>query len=227
MNSFGQVLQIDTTINSYTWIGDRIYSRGGCHWWGHPIVGVDKCIYWPPRDANRVLKFDPETQHLPSLMGDDLGEGHIYKWLHGALATDGAIYCLPSAEANQILVIDPFKELAMTMQNNIPTYPEELGRLFAKDGCNETFYNSAVRKFGIDKVFKFLVEECLPSDGEWADNFSGNLPLFMIAASCEISAVSVIYHLLRRNVHDALSGNNDGSVRSASVVALDCCGVSN
>jgi hypothetical protein len=160
-------------------------------------------------------------------MGDDLGEGHINKWLHGARATDGAIYCLPSAEANQILVIDPFKELAMTMQNNIPTYPEELGRLFAKDGCNETFYNSAVRKFGIDKVFKFLVEECLPSDGEWADNFSGNLPLFMIAASCEISAVSVIYHLLRRNVHDALSGNNDGSVRSASVVALDCCGVSN
>jgi hypothetical protein len=31
----------------------------------------------------------------------------------------------------------------------------------------------------------------------------------MVAASCENSAVSVIYHLLRRNVHDALSGNDD------------------
>jgi hypothetical protein len=53
------------------------------------------------------------------------------------------------------------------------------------------------------KVFKCLVEEYLPSDKEWADSFSGNLPLFMVAASCENCAVSVIYHLLRRNVHDA------------------------
>ena len=76
--------------------------------------------------------------------------------------------------------------------------------------CNETFYCSAVRKFGIEKVFKSLIEEYLPSDKEWADSFSGNsLPLFMIAASCENSAVSVIYHLLRRNVHDALSGNDN------------------
>jgi hypothetical protein len=75
----------------------------------------------------------------------------------------------------------------------------------------ETFYCSAIRKFGIEKVFKFLVEECLPSDKEWADSFSGNsLPLLMAAPSCENSAVSVIYHLLKRNVHDALSGNDDG-----------------
>ena len=105
----------------------------------------------------------------------------------------------------------------MSMHHIIHQYPEELGRLFVKDGCNETFYGSAVRKFGIEKVFKFLVEECLPSDKEWADTHSGNLPLFMIAASCENSAVSVIYHLLRRNVHDALSGNDVG----------DSCGVSN
>jgi hypothetical protein len=63
----------------------------------------------------------------------------------------------------------------------------------------------------IAKVFKFLVEECLPSDEEWTDSFSGNsLALFMIEASCENSAVSVIYHLLKRNVHDAFSGNDNG-----------------
>jgi hypothetical protein len=39
----GRVLKIDTTSNNYTWIGDRIYSRG--IGWGNPIVGVDKCIY--------------------------------------------------------------------------------------------------------------------------------------------------------------------------------------
>jgi hypothetical protein len=206
-NGAGQVLQIDTTNNNYTWIGDPIHSLGYTSvGWGDPIVGVDKCIYWPPSNANRVLKFDPETQQLPSLVGDDLGGERRYKWLSGALATDVAIYCIPS-DAKHILVIDPFKELAMTMQNTIHNYPEELhvGWLFAKtsDGSNETFYGSAVRKFGIEKVFKFLVEECLPSDKEWANTRSSNLPLFMVSASsCESCTVSVIYHLLRRNVHD-------------------------
>ena len=211
-NAAGQVLKIDAGVrmnSDHTWIGDPIYSGNGVGW-SVPIVGVDKCIYWPPYSANRVLKFDPEAQQLPSLVGeDDLRAGHNDKWVGGALATDGVIYCLPSG-ATQILAIDPFKELAMTMQNNIHQYPEELGRLFAKDGRNnETVYDSAVRKFGMEKVFEFLVEECLPSDKEWADTFSGNsLPLFMAAASCDNVAVSVIYHLLRRNVHDALSGND-------------------
>jgi hypothetical protein len=207
VNDSGQVLQIGTTVNNYTWIGGPIFSGNGVGW-GDPIIKVDKCIYWPPLDANRVLKFDPETQQLPSLVGDDLGGEEGTNWFSGALATDGVIYCVPFF-SKQILAIDPFKELAMTLQNNIQHYPEELGRLFAKDGRTETFFGSAVRKFGMEKVFKFLVEECLPSDKEWADSFSGNLPpLFMVAASCENCAVSVIYHLLRRNVHDALSGND-------------------
>ena len=204
-NGAGQVLQIDIAKNNYTWIGDTIFS-GRRRGWGDPIVGVDNCIYWPPCNAQRVLRFDPETQQFPSLVGGDLGEQN-WKWQGGALATDQAIYCIPIC-STQILAIDPFRELAMTMQNNIQMYPEELGRLFVeKDedgGCHETFYGGAVRKFGIEKVFKFLVEECLPSDEEWAGTRSGNLPLFMIAASsCESCAVSVIYHLFRRNVHDA------------------------
>jgi streptogramin lyase len=210
VNEYGQVLQIDPARNNYIWIGDRIFSDDDFSGWGDPIIGVDKCVYWPPSDTNRVLKFDPETQEqLPSLVGDDLGEEG--GWNGGALATDEAIYCIP-AGAKQILAIDPFKELVMTLQNNMQKYPEELGRLFAKDGCNETFYGSAVRKFGIEKVFKVLFEEFLPTDEEWADSFSGNLPLFMVAASCKNSSVSVIYHLLRRNVHDALVSGNDVGV---------------
>jgi hypothetical protein len=139
-------------------------------------------------------------------VGDDLGTGS-YKWQGGALATDGTIYCIPYC-SSRVLAIDPFKELAMTMQNNMHNYPEELGRLFAKDGRNETFYGSAVRKFGIQKVFEFLIEECLPSDKEWAGTHGGNLPLFMVAASCENGAVSVIYHLVRRTMHDALLVND-------------------
>jgi hypothetical protein len=159
-----QVLKVNTTTsNNYTWIGDQIYSRGGR--WGDPIIGVDKGIYWPPRNANRVLKFDPETQQLPSLVGDNLTElGN--KWLNGALATDGAIYCVPYC-SSRVLVIDPFKEFSATLQTNLQLYPDELGRLFLKDEeqCDETFFESSLRKCGGEKVFA-LIEECLPLDVE-------------------------------------------------------------
>jgi hypothetical protein len=207
-NSCGQVLKVDTANNNYTWIGDRIYSRG--RGWGNPIVGADKCIYWPPYAANRVLKFDPETQQSPSLVGGNLGEGG-YKWLNGALATDGAIYCFPSY-SSRVLVIDPFKEFSVTLQTNMPLYPDELGRLFLKDeeACDETFFESSLRKFGGDEVFK-IIEDSLPLDAEWAGAHNhGNLPPFMVAASCENCAASVIYYLLRRNVNGFL-GNISAS----------------
>jgi hypothetical protein len=211
-NESGQVLQIDTTNGNYTWIGDPIYSRG---WgWGDPIVGADKCIYWPPSGANRVLKVDPETQQLPSLVGDDLGEG-CYKWTGGALAMDGVIYCIPH-RATQVLTIDPLEEMKMTLKSNFRQHPQELGRLFVKDEeCNESFYDSAVRKFGIEKLFQ-LIEECLPKEAEWSDTHSNTLPLFMVAASCENSAVSVIYYFLRRNVHVLVANysNEDSNIQN-------------
>jgi hypothetical protein len=165
-NTFGQVLQIDTTSNNYTWIGGPIDS-GDRLGWGDPIIGADKCIYWPPSGVNPVLTFDPgETQQLPSLVGGDLGEG-TYKWADGALATDGAIYCVPFC-SSQVLAIDSFKELSATLQTNMKLYPDELGRLYLKDEeeCDKTFFESSLRKFGGDKVFE-LIEECLPLDAEW------------------------------------------------------------
>jgi hypothetical protein len=52
--------------------GGRIDLAGHGEEWGDLIVGIDKCIYWPPhKNGNRVLKFDPETQQFPSLVGDD------------------------------------------------------------------------------------------------------------------------------------------------------------
>jgi hypothetical protein len=204
-NGVGQVLKVDATRNNYTWIGDPIYS-GEVVGWGDPIVGVDKCIYWPPYNANRVLKFDPETQQLPSLVGGgDLGEGG-QKWQGGALATDGVIYCIP-CYGTHILAIDPFKEFSATLQINMTAYPDELGRLFLKDEeeqCEETLFESSLRKFGGDKVFK-VIEECIPLDAEWTGAHNhGNLPPFMVAASCENCAASVIYYLLRRNVNGCL-----------------------
>jgi hypothetical protein len=84
-------------------------------------------------------------------------------------------------------------------------YPDELGRIFLRDEeeCDETFFESSLRKFGGDKVFK-IIEECLSLDAEWDGAHDGNLPLFMVAASCENCAVSVIYYFLRRNVNGFL-----------------------
>jgi hypothetical protein len=216
-NRFGQVLQIDTTHGDYTWIGDPIYSdyrvEAG---WGDPTIGADKCIYWPPSGANRVLKFDPETQQLPSLVGGHLEVEGRGKWLGGALASDGVIYCFPYA-ATQVLAIDPLEEMKMTLKSNFKKHPQELGRLFVKDEeCNETFYDSAVRKFGIEKVFQ-LFEECLLKEAEcWSGAHSNTLPLFMVAASCENSAVSVIYYFLRRNVHVLVANysNEDSNIQN-------------
>jgi hypothetical protein len=115
VNDSGQVLQIDTTSNNYTLIGDGIYSGYG-EGWGDPIIGADKCIYWPPSYANRVLKFDPETQQLPLLVGGILREERWRTWQVGARGIDGVIYCIPSYP-NKVLVIDPFKEISMTLQN--------------------------------------------------------------------------------------------------------------
>jgi hypothetical protein len=208
-NDSGQVLKVDSTTNNYTWIGEEIFSAFE-QGWGDPIVGADKCIYWPPRKANRVLKFDPETQQLPSLVGDYFG-GQGIKWNCGALATDGAIYCIPFS-SSQVLAIDPFKELSMILQTNMKLHPQELGHLFVKDDeeqCDETFFESSLRKFGGEKVFT-LIEECLPLDAEWAGaQHNGNLPPFMVAASCENCAVSVIYYLLRRNVNALLTNYSD------------------
>jgi hypothetical protein len=90
-------------------------------------------------------------------------------------------------------------------------YPQELGHLFVKDDvqCDETFFESSLRKFGGEKVFT-LIEECPPLDAEWAGaQQNGNLPPFMVAASCENCAVSVIYYLLRRNVNALLTNYSD------------------
>jgi hypothetical protein len=212
-NAVGQVLKVDATHNNYTWIGDEIHLGIGAGW-GDPIIGADKCIYWPPLNANRVLKFDPETQQLPSLVGGDLGRGNG-KWKGGALASDGVIYCIP-CYATQVLVIDPFREMKMTLKSNYKKHPQELGRLFVKEEeCNESFYDSAVRKFGIEKVFQ-LIEECLPKEAEWSDTHSNTLPLFMVAASCENSVVSVIYYFLRRNAHVLVANysNEDSNIQN-------------
>ena len=99
-NQNGQILKIDAVNNDWTIIGSNICNSVG---WGHPVLGADKCIYFPPADHDRVLKYNPATQNR-SMIGDSYDDRED-KWLGAVLASDGFIYCIPY-NANDILRID-------------------------------------------------------------------------------------------------------------------------
>ncbi len=184
--------------NSYSFVGGILLPHSLCRW-GAAGLGNDGCIYWPPTGGIRALKYDPETQEA-SLVGDDFG-GEDSRWIGGAVASDGVIYCMPNV-AHQVLAIDPFHEFSKTLEAYMQEYPEELGRLFVKNSHGKTFYESGVTKFGINKVFQ-AIEECVPLDTGRGDR---DLEPFVVAAACENSTTSVIYFFLRRNP-DALLVN--------------------
>jgi hypothetical protein len=181
---------------------------------GHvnPLVGPDQCIYWLQKNfVSRIMKFDPVTQEQWYFPIE--GYNGVEGWSGGALADDGVIYYAPF-RAFRVLAIDPFRDLSVTIKDNIRLYPQELGRLFVQTGesYRESLFDSAVRKFGHDKAVG-LLDECLPSDDELGDEMaSDGIPLFILAASRDVgddgvggAPLDVIYHLMRRNVQGLLS----------------------
>ena len=206
----GRVLKIDTTNNSHCFVGKTI------EWWGPDefgwrdgILGIDGCIYWPPVNACRTLKYDPHS-NLTSLVGDDFGTRVQSKWSGGCTAPDGIIYCLPD-RANRILSIDPLKEWISSLKSNMEQFPEKLGCIFhsSDDIPDDTNFDRAVTKFGLSKVLDML-DECMPP-ADQACTVS-NLYPFMIAASYKHSNLSAIYHVLRQVP----------SLASASIITTTC-----
>ena len=132
------------------------------------------------------------------LWGGDFGNTAL-KWNSVYLAADGVIYCLP-LHAKQVLSIDPMKEFSMNVKTNMNGHLESLKFLFqisdSDKASTQTFFDCAVTKFGIDKVFEVL-EEYMPRADRVCSQ--SNLYPFMIAASYENSALTVIYYLLRRH----------------------------
>lgn len=102
-NRHGQVLKIDTAKNVCTMIGSKIFTKNNYCGWGPPVLGRNNCIYFPPHEHDRILKFNPKTQNI-SLVGSSLGNTHS-KWYGAALASDGFIYCIPLL-AKQVLQIN-------------------------------------------------------------------------------------------------------------------------
>lgn len=84
---------------------------------------------------------------------------------------------------------------------NLKQHPEELApRLFGEKEHGETIYESAVRKFGAVDVFRVL-NVCIPYHEAYDHQGGANFgEAFIAAASCENSAVPVIFYLLRKNI---------------------------
>ena len=112
-------------------------------------------------------------------MGDDFETHDACKWIGGCAASDGIIYYTPYC-ANRILAIDLLKDYMLSLKVNI--FPEQLGCIFqpSDDIPDETNFDRAVSKFGLNKVLEVL-DECIPP-GDQACAIS-NLYPFMIAAS--------------------------------------------
>ena len=126
----GGILKIDTVNNSHCFVGNIMSNYCEMEYWDDAILGFDGCIYWPPCDSGRTLKYDPNSDQT-SLVGDDFENYPSDKWLSGALAPDGVIYCIPT-NANQVLAIDLIKEFLATTKANMQEHPEEFGAFFKK-----------------------------------------------------------------------------------------------
>ena len=189
----GFILKIDTTHDTYKFVGDGIVV-GESNGWGDAITGNDGCIYWPPCNATHILKYDIDTNQT-SFVGDDFGSDQR-KWSTGVLAPDGVIYCLPYESTRRILLIDPFRDFRAAITANMEEHPEELGFLFDihKDAAM-THFKAAIIKFGFKQTLKVL-EGCMPPPNEICT--VSNLYPFMTASSQKECPLSIIYVLLRQ-----------------------------
>ena len=117
INRFGQILKIDITNNDCDLIGEKIHEGAG-RGWGLPVLGANKCIYFPPHEFDRVLEFNPKTQVI-ELVGESFTDKDC-KWCGGTLAADGFIYYVPS-HGKQILQIDsrPINEKVLELVANM------------------------------------------------------------------------------------------------------------
>ena len=205
LNDNADVLKVDTSARTVSFIRNEDTSMF-CG--GNPVVGPDQCIYWLKGNGATVV-FDPITQQPSSSTELDIYVNTSTSWSDGALADDGVIYFAPS-HARQVLAFDPFRKFSRYIELFMELFPKHLGRIFMRYS-EESLFDEAVRRFGFDKALG-LLDECLPSDGEWGEMTLDGVPIFVLAASRGVgndgiggAPLDVIYRLVRRDVHGLFS----------------------
>ena len=96
------IIQVDTVNIDWKVIDSKKF-KGNVSTLGCPVLGSDKCIYMPPLNNDRVVKFNPHTKKF-AMIGESYGESS-WKWDGAVLAPDGFIFCIPH-DFGKILQID-------------------------------------------------------------------------------------------------------------------------
>jgi len=202
------ILKIDLTENMHAVVCTADFNMNG-----KLVLGIDGCLYLPPlRERKQVARFDTETNVISEVGRAFAVHGPVFPWDSGALApADGVIYYIPyhanhvlgPYHANHVLAINPLKELTYILQNNMERHPMQLGLLFQQidsTRTGETLYDTSFRRFGRDVAFRTFVK-VLEDNSDLLNEVceTKNLHLCMIAASLENSALSIIYHLLKKD----------------------------
>ena len=85
--------------------------------WTGGVLGPDGCIYGIPGNANKILKYDPQSKRA-TLVGAYLGD-HPYKYAGGVLGSDNCIYCIPY-NANRVLRYNIVDETTTLVGGSFP-----------------------------------------------------------------------------------------------------------
>ncbi len=212
----GRILKIDVANNDWSWASPSLSRSTHRLGWRDAMLGDDGCIYWPPYLAGRTLKYDPEAG-IRTLIGQDFGNSYN-KWKNGARSrtSNGVLYCLPERGIQGILAIDTNRDGG----SSILYPPTIISRLFAKNETSKTYYEHMIALIEPKEVYR-MIQECIPPTVKLPSGL--RFPSFAFAASFENTSVSVIYHLLRRNLDSSpLSdyGANDFLVPDHKVALL-------
>ena len=115
-----------------TLVGEERITQGS-YW--DSVSAPNGCIYGIPSGARRVIKFNPVDKSI-TYIGPDFGDE--WKWMRGAMADSGIIYC-PPFNSHGILKIDTNTDTVTKLDVNLlperGTYSMWDSCAAALDGC--------------------------------------------------------------------------------------------
>ena len=93
------ILKIDTVNETVTIIDLEPPETGDGVLWTSGALALDRCTYFMPSGARRILKFDPENESVASV-GEDLGVDGRSMYNGTVLGIDGCLYGIPRSQTH-------------------------------------------------------------------------------------------------------------------------------
>lgn len=207
LNQLGQVVSLTSSWSGYSFaesapveFEEGAFDNGNWEF-GSPCLGSDGCVYWPPLNQERILKYDPYLDTV-DFIGVSTPTDH--RWSKGVTAPNGKTYFFPYfGGAKQILVVDPLGDFQKDLFKRIERDPFKFGGMFQGqtdelvNSASRTTYNVGVWKFGENAMMQIL-DDCIQKIEE-VYNRSG-CPVALWAALCEDCPLDVLYHLMRDSI---------------------------